>query len=284
MTVLADIRTKLSRRKNKATTTTSTTSDHTGTQADRLKSFVANGWKTITLQRDKSDDTATTTTDYANAGVTDANTPPTSTRFRDASQPRPVASLEAKPLKYRNNGKRQESELLVVARGIQQLFTEHAGKNDQLVESINELQTHTAGISDIATSQGRLADMFTDHLDRTREQDATLIAHLRSLDERAAEHNVALGKLHTQLEANGQHTQTTGQAIDSLTDTLRTLADTSKQSTQLIAKMTAGAEQRDAAMVQMHTRTQKWMIGALIACGTTSIGAIIVATIAIFAG
>jgi len=80
MTVLADIRTKLSRRKNKTADTTTTTAEHTGTQADRLKSFVANGWKTITLQRDKSDDTAATTTDYAKPGVTDANTPPTSTR------------------------------------------------------------------------------------------------------------------------------------------------------------------------------------------------------------
>ena len=89
-----------------------------------------------------------------------------------------------------------------------------------------------------------------------------------------------LGLIQQQFDSTTRASEQMTQTLGGFSSALGNLSENNHRSTEILSGLVRSTEQRESRLIEMMSRTQKWIIGILIGIGVVAGAAIILAAIA----
>jgi len=200
----------------------------------------------------------------------------------DSSSPPANVSIETKPTRRQSVSELQRGydEVLGVVRRIGEHLDEQRERSERIVELLDRLPQALDVMPEISRQNIRLLESITEYLEESRRREESINATLMRLGESADNQTEIVGLVQQQLNTGNDSARQMSAALTDFRASLGELSASTTRSTDVLASMNKTGEARDARLMTIMSRTERWMIAAM-ACSIVAAGTAV--AVAVFA-
>lgn len=171
-------------------------------------------------------------------------------------------------------------EVMGLVRKIGEHLDAQTQRTEKLVELMERLPEAIDSLPELHRQNSRLLDVLNEHLAASRKRDETLGTTLGKLSESSDHQTEVLGLLQQQFDTSTRASEQMTKTLGSFSHALGNLSENNHRSTEILSGLVRSTEDRETQLIDILGRTQKWIVGILIAIGVVAVAAIVLAAIA----
>jgi hypothetical protein len=153
-------------------------------------------------------------------------------------------------------------------------------RTERLVELMERLPEAIDALPEVHRQNARLLDALSEHLARGRQRDETMSETLGKLSESSVHQTEVLGLLQQQFDSSTRAAEQMTVTLGGFTGALGELSENHQRSTEVLKGLMRTTGEREARIIEMMSRTQKWLIGLMMGVGAVAVAAVIFAALA----
>ena len=170
-------------------------------------------------------------------------------------------------------------EIMSLVRTIGEHVTRQNERTERLLNVLEGLPAALASLPDHARQSAQLLELLSKHAGQSEARDVALNAALANLNRTASQQTDVMGLLQQQLDSNAQAEARIIEAIDTMPQTLRQVAERGERACELLSDISRSGALRERQFFRSILRIQYWMIAAVLLCALAAGGALVVTLI-----
>lgn len=212
-------------------------------------------------------------------GIDDADHASTHDDFTANGTNHADSMIEAKPNKRQNMAELQRGyeEVIGVVRRIGDHLDEQSDRSERIVELLDRLPQALDVMPEISRQNIRLLESITEYLDESRRREESINDTLDRLSESTSHQTEIIGLVQQQLDAGNDTTRQMSVALTSFRESLAALSASTMRSSDVLAAISKSSHERETRLLNVMTRTERWLIAAMACSITAALAAIAVA-------
>ncbi len=174
------------------------------------------------------------------------------------AKPRSMAELQ-----------RGYEEVMGLVRKVGDHLDAQTKRTERLIDLMENLPQALDALPEINRQNSQLLEALNEHLSQSKKRESTLNDTLRSLGESSAQQTEVLGLLQQQFDASTRSAEQMTETLGNFSEALSNLAETNNRSTDILARIVDSADERDARMAALMSKSDRWnwVIVGLLALG-----------------
>ncbi|HRP62770.1 MAG TPA: hypothetical protein PK400_05715 [Phycisphaerales bacterium] len=190
------------------------------------------------------------------------------------------AIIERKPKRSMAELQQGYDEVMGLVRKIGDHLDAQTRRTEKLVELMERLPQALDALPEASRNNSRTLDLLNEHFVHSEKREHAMHETLRRLGESSGHQTEVLGLLQQQLDAGCRASEQMSQTMTGFNDALSHLATNNGRSAEVLSRLMQATDERESRLAEMMSRTQRWMIGAIIGLGVVATVAIIIALVA----
>lgn len=167
-------------------------------------------------------------------------------------------------------------EVMGLVRKVSDHLDTQTHRTEKMLTLMERMPQALDALPEINRQNARLLESLNEHLSQAKARESALNETLRSLGESSAQQTEVLGLLQQQLDLSVQSAEKMSHTLGSFSEALTNLATANNRSTDVLARIVDAADEREARMAAMVTRSERWN---WVIVGLLSLGVLLLAVI-----